>query len=282
MYNIGLSWAPVDGALEGLSVDLDYYNYDYDDLISKEAHQALINTDNALRCPNGLNDDPAAGPLCGTSDQDGDGVDEFYSIGVGIPDKVIRRSDGGLLRTEAAYFNAPSLETDGIDLMVTYDWDWTSVGSFRATFAGSYTLSYDIVDDTGTKIDGVGSRNNANSIGRPLPEYKLNSSLRWTLDRHSVIATVRYVDEFEDDTAQSALRGSFGFLAPTIDSMTTVDLQYNFEIPAFYMTQGSSLTLGIKNVGNEEPPIENVDGGYDYYTHDPLGRIYYASYSVAF
>jgi outer membrane receptor protein involved in Fe transport len=282
MYNIGLSWAPVDGALEGLSVDLDYYNYEYDDLISKEAHQALINEDNDLRCPNGLNDDLGAGPLCGTSDQNGDGVDEFYSIGAGIPDKVIRRSDGGLLRTQASYFNAPSLETDGIDLLVSYDWDWTNVGSFRATFALSYTLSYDIVDDKGTKIDGVGSRNQANSIGRPLPEYKLNSSLRWTLDRHSVIATVRYVDEFEDDVAQSALRGSFGFLAPTIDSMTTVDLQYNVELPAFSMIQASNLTLGIKNVGNEEPPKENVDGGYDYFTHDPIGRIYYARYSVAF
>jgi outer membrane receptor for ferrienterochelin and colicin len=282
MFNLGFSWVPVDGALEGLSIDFDYYNYDYDNLISKEAHQALIDEDNALRCPNGLNSDPAAGALCGVSDQNGDGVNEFYSVGEGIPLKVIRRTDGGLLRTEAAYFNAPSLETDGFDLNVTYDWDWTNVGSFRASFAGSYTLSYDIVNDRGVKIDGVGSRNNANSIGRPLPEYKINGSLRWSLNRHAVIATVRYVDEFEDDTGQSALRGAYGFFAPTIDSMTTVDLQYNLELPSFSMTQGSNLTLGIKNVANEEPPIENVDGGYDYFTHDPLGRIYYARYSVAF
>ena len=70
--------------------------------------------------------------------------------------------------------------------------------------------------------------------------------------------------------------------APTIDSMTTVDLQYNLEIPAFSMSEGGNMTLGIKNVGNEEPPIENVDGGYDYFTHDPIGRIYYARFTVAF
>ncbi|MFB3105125.1 MAG: TonB-dependent receptor domain-containing protein, partial [Pseudomonadales bacterium] len=37
VFNIGLSWAPVDGLLEGLTLDLDYYDYDYDDIITREA-----------------------------------------------------------------------------------------------------------------------------------------------------------------------------------------------------------------------------------------------------
>ena len=274
MFNVGVSWIPTEGVLEGLSMDVDYYNYRYEDLISREAHQDLINQDNALRCPNGLNDDPDAGELCGVSDQDGNGVNEFYSVGAGLPDKVIRRADGGLLRTEAVYFNAPSLETSGIDFALAYAWDTQMAGSFKAQMNGSYTLAYDITTDKGAKIDGVGSRNNGNSIGRPLPQYKLNANLRWMYHTQAMVATVRYIDDYKDDTPQSALRGSYGFLAPTIGSHTELDLQYSLqEIGVF--GGSSTFVFGIKNLTNKEPPIVNVDGGFDYFTHDPRGRIFY-------
>ena len=272
MFNVGFSWAPTDGGLEGLSIDMDYYSYQYQDLISREGHQDLINQDNALRCPNGLNDDATAGELCGVSDQDGDGVKEFYSIGAGLPNKVIRRGDGGLLRTEAVYFNAPSLDTSGIDLAFIHG---KPEGWLVSGATGSYTLAYDITTDKGAKIDGVGRRNSGNSIGRPLPKYKANVNLRWMYDNHSVIATLRHVDDYEDDTPQSELRGSWLF-APTIDSHTELDMQYSMHISETGWLDGSStFVLGIKNLTNEEPPVVNVDGGYDYFTHDPRGRIFY-------
>ena len=134
-----------------------------------------------------------------------------------------------------------------------------------------------VTTDKGNKIDGVGSRNSGNSIGRPLPQYKLNANLRWMYDIHSLVATVRYVDDYEDDTAQSPLRASFGFLAPTIDSHTELDMQYSLQIPETSLLGGSSVfVFGVKNLTNEEPPIVNVDGGYDYFTHDPRGRIVYS------
>jgi len=281
-FNFGISWIP-EGALEGLNLNVDYYNYKYDDLISREGHQDLIDRDNASRCPNGTNSDPAAGPLCGVSDQDGDGLTEIYSIGPGTPDKVIRAANGSLLRTQASYFNAPTLDTSGVDLTIIYDFEAGDVGSFRANFGLSYTFTYDLVTDAGVKIDGIGSRNNGNSIGHPLPEWKANFMLGWRKDRHALSATVRYIDGYDDDTAQSALRASFiGGTAEKIDSMTTVDMQYNFEMPEFgFLSDGSVLTLGIKNVFNEEPPLVNVDGAFDPFTHDPRGRIFYARYLLS-
>ena len=134
----------------------------------------------------------------------------------------------------------------------------------------------------GRSINTIGSRNNANSIGRPLPEYKVNGSLRWMYDRHTLIATVRHVDGFTDDTAQSALRGSFGFFAPEIDSHTVYDLQYAVQLPGVsFMAEGATLALGVKNLTNEDPPKENVDGGFDYFTHDPRGRIVYGRITVS-
>jgi iron complex outermembrane recepter protein len=281
-FNIGLSWAPVDGPLEGLSIDVDYYDYEYDDILTREQHQDLINQDNALRCPNGLNSDPLAGPLCGAIDTNADGLAEIYSIGVGLPDKVIRNATGGLLRTEASYVNAQSLETSGIDTKIGYRFSIGDLGLFRTELSASYTLDYDLVTPDGTEIDGVGSRNAGNSVGRALPEWKANFNFGWTRDRHSALVTVRYIDEYEDDVPQSALRGAFFGLHPTIDSMTTVDLQYNLQLPALaFQQEGSSLTLGIKNALNEEPPKVNVDGGYDPFAHNPMGRIWYARYTLS-
>ena len=275
VWNIGISWIP-EGSLEGLNVNVDYYSYEYSNLISREGHQDLINADNAARCPGGLNADPAAGALCGTSDQDGDGVKEVYSIGAGLPNKVIRAADGSLLRTSASYFNAPSLESSGVDLQLGYNFSIGDMGDITTSMGISYTLAYDIVTDSGANIDGVGSRNNGNSIGHPLPEYKANLILGWSKENHGASIIVRHIDGYTDDTPQSALRGSYIGFAPEIDSFTTVDLQYNFELPALsFQEEGSVLTFGVKNVGNEVPPRVNTDGGFDPFTHDPRGRIYY-------
>ena len=280
VFNVGFIWTPT-GVLDGFRLGVDYYSYEYEDLIAREGHQYLINLDNSLRCPNGTNSDPTEGPLCGTSDQNGDGQVEVYSVGVGIPEKVIRAANGSLLRTQASYFNAPSLETSGIDLEASYSFDANALGLLSAKAGLSYTLDYDIALEDGTSIDGVGSRNAGNAIGRPLPQYKANLVLGWLKGRHSASLTVRHVDEYEDDVPQSALRGAYIGFAETIESMTTLDVQYEIDLPVLGLESASSaFTLGVKNAGNEEPPLVNVDGAYDYYTHDPRGRIWYARYRV--
>jgi iron complex outermembrane receptor protein len=281
VWNIGLSWIP-EGALEGFNLNVDYYSFDYTNLISRQGHQALIDQDNALRCPTGLNAVLADGPLCGVSDQDGNGINEVYSIGAGIPNSVIRAEDGSLLRTNASYFNAPSLETSGIDLQLGYEFSIGDAGLFTTNFGISYTLDYDIVSDAGVSIDGLGSRNNGNSIGHPLPEYKANLTLGWSRKRHGASIIVRHIDGYTDDTPQSALRGAYIGLAPEIDSFTTVDVQYNVDLPALsFQEQESVLTLGIKNLANETPPRVNTDGGFDPFTHDPRGRIYYGRFTFS-
>ncbi len=280
VFNVGFVWSPA-GVLDGLRLVLDYYAYEYDNLISREGHQYLINRDNSLRCPNGVNDDPDVGPLCGVSDQDGDGQSEVYSLGEGLPDKVIRTAGGSLLRTQASYFNAPSLDTSGLDLEVSHEWELRDLGLFSSKLGISYTLDYDITLEDGTRIDGVASRNAGNSIGRPLPQYKANLVLGWLRGDHSAFVTVRHIDEYEDDMPQSALRGSYIGFAETIDTMTTVDVQYELGLPVPWVPSArSALTVGIRNLANERPPLVNSDGGYDYYTHDPRGRIWYASYKL--
>lgn len=283
VWNVGLSWAPLEGPLIGLSVDFDYYNVSYDDLLTREGHQDLINKDNASRCPNGVNQDPAAGPLCGAFDTNGDGLAEVYSIGPGLPDKVIRREDGNFIRTEASYLNAQELESSGIDLTLGYQISTKKAGDWRFQWSTSYTLDYDLTDPDGSKIDGVGSRNANNSIGHTLPEFRSNLSIFWHYDRHSTVIMARHTDGYEDDLPQSGLRGQFIGLHPNIDSYTTVDVAYTYTLPQLgFQADGSAITLGVKNIANEEPPKMNTDGGYDAFSGaSPIGRIFYARYKMA-
>ena len=77
----------------------------------------------------------------------------------------------------------------------------------------------------------------------------------------------------------SAYSVTISNVAPTIDSWTTGDLQYNVQLPGFaFQSEGSTLTFGIKNAGNREAPFVNTDGGFDAFTHDPRGRMWYAKY----
>jgi outer membrane receptor protein involved in Fe transport len=63
--------------------------------------------------------------------------------------------------------------------------------------------------------------------------------------------------------------------------MTTVDLQYNYEMPEFgFQSEGTVVTLGIKNAANKRPPLVNTDGAFDPFTHDPRGRMFYARYRL--
>lgn len=287
VYNAGFTWEPNEGLLEGFGVDMDYYYYSYDDLLTRESHQATINQETAARCPQGVNRPTDASynpalPDCGAiggmliNDPNADpSAVAFWS------QKVIRDSFGGLIRTETSYLNAQKLKTSGIDAALRYRWMWGDV-NLRTTLEGSYTIDYDLTDPFGVKIDGVGSRNSQNTIGHSLPEWKANWALFATWNRLSGNVIVRYITDYEDDAPQDPTRGAFIGLHPDIDDFTTVDLQFSYQLPSFaFQQEGSVATIGVKNVTNEDPPYVNVDGAFDPFVHNPLGRLYYLRYRLA-
>ncbi|MFW6094176.1 MAG: TonB-dependent receptor domain-containing protein [Pseudomonadota bacterium] len=299
-WNVGLSWAPEEGALQGFSVDLDYYDYDYDDLITLEGPADLVARDAALRCPQGLDDDPTNDvPDCGLQD---DG--SIISLGEGIPDQVVRNpGDLQLLRVEPTYSNAQELEVSGLDFTIGYDWELGDLGLLNTSLTGSWAREWDLTRADGVTIDGVGSRNFGTTIGRSLPEWKVNLGLNWLMDRHSAFVLVRYIDAYEDNQSVenpnddayclgSCLRafatGMQGNIAESeealdrrINSFTTVDVQYTYELPEMgIQEEGSSISIGGYNVFNRTPPRVNVDGLFDPFTHDPRGAIWYLRYSM--
>ena len=287
VWNIGFSYAPTEGPLANLRVDVDYFNYDYEDLITREGFEELLSRDIAARCPNGVNDvgdvnDPAA---CGV--QTGGGV---ATINDGIPE-VIRGDSLQLLRVQNSFINAQELEVDGIDFNVSYTAFTDRMGSFTPAVQGSWMRTYDLTNAQGQKIDGIGSRNFGNSVGRSLPEWRVNTSLAWNMDRHSAFVMMRWIDSYTDDQPADAAGNVGSLLRATalgidpqnrkIGSMTTFDLQYSYELPAMgFVSEGSRISIGGNNIFNKTPPKLNFDGGFDPFVHDPRGAIWYARYTM--
>ena len=300
-FNFGFSFAPVEGPFQGFSVDADYYNFSYDDLVTVAAPLELIAEDVNGRCPSGVNipdpngvvPDPTI-PLCGVI-SDANGVAQIVNDPAGnggIPDVVLRDEFGFFQSVNPSFVNAQELDTSGIDLQIAYKFDWADIGTFGVGLSGSWTIEYDIILADGTEIDGVGSRNFANSVGRPLPEFRANASFSFQRDRHNASLFVRYIDSYQDDQPFTGLSFVRALAAATndldfepsgarINSFTTVDAQYTLGLP-FFGEGTSGLTVGGKNIFNRAPPDVNVDGGFDPFTADSRGALWYVRYNVSF
>jgi iron complex outermembrane receptor protein len=246
-YNIGFSLEPVDD----WSIEVDYWNFDFTNLIIKENFQAI------------LNDDPQN------------------------TDRIVRAGDplnGPLLQVLTTYVNASSLETSGLDIVSSYKLE-TEVGTFTPSISATYILAYDLVDPQSGPIDGAGSRNNSN-IGVSTPELRANIGIAWQHDAYSANVYARYVDSYSDD--QNCADGTLfsgdctvGFKG--VDSHMTWDAQVNIDLGSIFETESAYvLTIGGINLTDEEPPQLFTNAGFDSKVHDPRGRQIYARMAMEF
>ncbi|MEO0576544.1 MAG: TonB-dependent receptor, partial [Pseudomonadota bacterium] len=139
-YNLGVSWEPTDN----LVLDLDYWTFEFTDVIVQENFQAILN--------------------------------EFTND----PTRVQRVAGPGspVTQINVGFINASSVETNGVDFRLRYDME-TSVGQLAPFIEGTYILGYDLEQAAGgDTIDGAGSRNFAN-FGTSTPELRFNAGLGW-------------------------------------------------------------------------------------------------------
>ena len=170
VFNLGISWL----ITEDLRLGVDYWSFDYTDVIIQQSPQALLDAADA-------------------------GDAQALS-------QVIRDPASGLLlRINTFYDNASSLETDGFDLSITYDIDAGNVGDFRLGAEATVVSSYDGVDPQAGRIDGAGKRNFRN-FATSVPELRTNASVNWQRGSHSANLYVRHIDSYIDDEDTSLPR----------------------------------------------------------------------------
>ena len=130
---------------------------------------------------------------------------------------------------------------------------------------------------------------------RALPEWKINGSLNWSYENHRAFAVVRYIDGYEatlaDEPASAFWRNTITifldqatsdkYYNANVDSWTTVDANYTYSFGEMGVITSSSITVGAKNLLDEEPPWVPNNTSYDPYTHDFRGRVWYLKMSAS-
>lgn len=264
-YNFGVVFQA-----ESFSASIDYFNFDYTDLIAPEAGaQAIINA----QCPNGNDMSPI------------------------VPDsRVTRDATGQVREVRSQFINVGAVEADGFDLNADYSLEIGN-GSLVFDLAATFLMNFDVdTDGDGvTDFDGAGSRNFSNSFDT-LPEIRANFAGTWFTGNHTARLGVNYIDSYKNDQ---------GF-DREVDSWTTLDAMYAYTFSGLIGDGDTTLSVGINNLTDEDPPglISNfADGtpqerflpngnynrglfnrpGYDDRAgHDLRGRIVYARFKHEF
>lgn len=261
-FNLGLVYEPV----EDLSLTLDYWRFEIDDIIVRENAQQIVNQN--PNDPRVVRISPDAYPLVGPVIQ---------SIGATLPIQYI----------VAQYINSGEVVTDGIDIGVEYRFSVDGMGEFSAGLQATNVFKYDLTDKSvspAIELDAAGNRN-FNNFARSIPEWQANAPFTWRMGSHSAAIVLNYTSAYEND---QRVMDSLSFTpvvvsepGARIDSHTTADIQYGY-LWDHGEDSATQFTLGIINVTDEDPPYVQTNLGYDTKVHDPRGRLFYGRFTHRF
>ena len=177
------------------------------------------------------------------------------TIDINDSSNVTRDGLGDITSVDDQYANSANRKTDGIDLELRYRWD-TSVGKFEIRSMTSKVFSFkERIRAADPYVDYAGKFQR--------PDLRSSLSLNWKRADYAAVISTQYIDSYEDS--------NFDNDSHTVDSYQTYDGQFIYS--GF---ENMSLTAGINNILDEEPPFSNSSyTGYDSATHNPTGRFYY-------
>ena len=252
VFNIGFSWEPTSGAFDGFSIEVDYWDFAYEDAIKKESNVSVIEAF------------VAGDPLAQA--------------------KITLDGLGNIAVIRSEFINAASVDTSGIDISLGYMLETDDYGIFDLFFNTSIIDEYKFREAPNSpEVDGKGQRN-FQTIGAPAPEWRANAGLDWMFGSHSASFTLRYTDNYEMTRAPSALIAGFNGRQPdpAIDDHMTVDVQYSYQFQELFDSNGPTVTIGAINLFDEDPPSLDDGPGYDSKIHDPRGLVIYGRVKMAF
>lgn len=233
---------------DSFDTSLDYWRYDYTDLI--------VNTQNAQA----VLDSSCAGVANGSPPKPSAFIERAAN---GQPTKII-----------LALQNANKAVTDGFDLALNYR---TDVGAAKlgARLTLTYVNTFEFTTGT-VRSELAGKRNFLSGSFGSLP--RLRGNLTGTFDRgaHSAFAVIRYSSAYTNDDPVVVAT------VPRIKEFVTVDAQYSYSLEEL-LDRDIRITLAAKNVFDKDPPdVGDNRPGFDEQVHTPRGRVVHAGVSVRF
>jgi outer membrane receptor protein involved in Fe transport len=261
------SWGIVLRPIDNLTFTIDSWNIKQEDLVSIIATSTLVDLDYISRI---------------------DGGSGFVGVN--------RDANGEITTVDNKYQNAAKQELAGLDFSLLFDFD-TAIGSFEFTANAAYLSKYEVSIDalsaqvieaaqdttsypnlgTGTP-SGVGNQIMQNGS----PEWKARTSLNWNLNQWGAGIAANYVSEFIDTSTNYKDDAGETIYLP-VDSFTTIDVYASYEFAKSSSLEGMNVRLGVRNIGDEEPPLaDDFWHGYAGDYHSNRGRYVYVNLSKRF
>lgn len=163
-YNLGVIYEITDN----LDFSLDYYNYDIENVITKDTQfkfSTLGNNPNVVeRLPSNIANDP-----------------------------------GEVVRIFDQFENIGNVETSGLDFDVSYDLE-TDLGEFKFSYVLNYVLEY---KDSRPNADGS-MRIDTQEGDFEQPEVRWTFNTSWVKDDFNATVAVNYIGEFAQDSSVQA------------------------------------------------------------------------------
>ena len=229
-FNLGLIFQT-----DSFRASLDYFTFDYTDLIAAEAGaQAIVESQCAGRMDTGqpIIQDP----------------------------RVTRDATGQVREVRSQFVNIGAVETQGLDFNADYSLEW---GNATVMFdaGATYVLGFDVdADGDGTKeFDGVGSRNQSNSFST-MPELRANLGATYFNGNHTARLGINHIGGYDNDQGNNA----------PINSWTVWDAIYSYTFSGLIGDGETTLSIGMNNIFDEDPPALYRDDDLDGV---PDGRI---------
>jgi len=236
--------------VDGLTVSVDYFDIEIDGAISSFGGGAANILDT---CYNDTT---------------------FGGIGSAFCNAITRRGDGTIESVSAQAQNVAAITLNGFDIAADYDYDAGDLGMFAVNYLATITEESTFQAFPGADVDDCAGSFGTLLCGEPVPSFKHRASVQWMRGPITAQLLWRYVGEVDDDD-------------PGTDyAVETIDGTHYFDVSGSYQVNDNlTLTGGIDNLLNEEPPIlgDNQEQANTYpATYDVFGRTFFIKATTRF
>lgn len=243
-WGLGFNVRPLDG----LEVNLYYYEIEFDELLAAPNPQSpqavLLNPDKFIFEP---------------TDEEFDAFVASVDNSEQFPD--INAEDIGVI-VDRRISNTDSAELKGYDFSIMYSHD-TSFGFMNYGISGNYQSDFELVKN-GTATDPL----------EYASDLYVSADIGWTGEHARVALNFRYTDGYDADPGIAINQNK-------VDDFLTTNLFMGYEFGDSGMTEGLSLRFNVDNLLDEDPPEYRSQQNLNYSSWT-LGRIYKLGLTYAF
>ena len=208
-------------------------------------------------------------------------------------ESVVRDENGNLVSiTQVSFINLGTQKARGADFSIAYELP-TVVGTFRSTALATYLDSFQVSFLPGQAEQELRSSPTDLSFSRDAYlKWKGLSQLGWRWRGFDTVFTTHYQDGFHE-----VLRGPNGIKEHWVKQTWFFDVQASYEIQTHtkpearlvngwptwrYLLDQTTITLGVNNIFDHDPPHSLSFDNFPRAIYDPTGRFIYASLNKKF